>query len=468
MKKWLIGLGLIIIMVSGVFLLNIKNTVEVDTIYEGISVSAIDLSKKTREEALKTIRDKKEEEIKEKSMTLKGREKEYNIALKDIGFDYEYEKAVDDAYKIGRDGKIFQRYKEIKSLEKDKKDIELESFYNKEKIDEKTRNIGKELNRKVINSEFNFNAGKPTASEEALGYKVDEKELSAKIESNIDKLEEIEIPIETIKPTYTKEYYSRINGIIGSSSTSFKTSGAGRVQNIQLSTRAFNGKILHPGETISYNSTVGPVTTAAGYKDAPVIIAGDLTPGVGGGICQTSTTLYNALLRADLTVTERSHHSIPSSYMEKGLDAVVAGNYLDLKFRNDFDYPIYISSRVVNRTVYFDIYGDREKRDYTIQMEPKITQVIPHKTKEVLKASLAPGTRELVQAGRNGYKVTSYKHKIKNGKVFESKVVSNDYYKEREAIYNIGPKKVETKKDDGVKKEETPKKEKVEDLIVEE
>lgn len=468
MKKWLIGLGLIIVVVSGIVLFNIKNIVEVDTIYEGISIAEIDLSNKTKEEALKTIKAKKEEEIREKSMKLIGREKEYNIALNDIGFDYEYEKAVDDAYKIARDGNIFQRYKKIKSLEQNKKDIELESFYNKEKIVEKSINIEKELNREVVNSEFDFNGGNPRASEEALGYQVDEKELSAKIEDNIYKLEDIEIPIETIKPTYTKDYYSKINGVIGSSSTSFKTSGAGRVQNIQLSTRAFNGKILHPGDSISYNSTVGPVSTAAGYRDAPVIVAGDLTPGVGGGICQTSTTLYNALLRADLTVTERSHHSIPSSYMEKGLDAVVAGNYLDLKFKNDFDYPIYISSRVVNRTVYFDIYGDRENRDYTIQMEPKIREVIPHKTKEVLKGGLAPGTRELVQAGRNGYKLTTYKHKIKNGKVFESKAISNDYYKEREAIYNVGPEKMETKKEEVVKKEETPKKEEVEELLVEE
>ncbi len=128
--------------------------------------------------------------------------------------------------------------------------------------------------------------------------------------------------------------------------------------------------------------------------------------------------------------------------MDKGLDAVVAGNYLDLKFRNDFDYPIYISSWVENKTVHFQIYGDKKNMDYTIQMEPKITTVIPLKVKEILKNDLKPGTRELAQQGRNGYKVTTYKHKIKNGKVVETLKVSSDYYKERDTIYHIGPKVV--------------------------
>ena len=442
MKKWLLAIGGLLIIVSAIVFFNIKSTVDIDTIYGGISIEDIDVSSKSKEEALNTVKDIKQEEIRQKSMKIKGQEKEYSLALEDIAFDYEYQEAVDSAYEIGREGNLFERYQKIKDLEKNKENIELKAFYDNKKIEEKSASIAKEINKEVAYAEFDFNGDNIEITDESPGYNVNEKELTSKIENNIFKLDDVLIPIETISPKYTKEYYSRINGVIGKSSTSFKTSGPGRVNNIKLSTKAFNGKIIHPGQSLSYNSTIGPTTTKAAYQNAPVIVAGDLTPGVGGGVCQTSTTLYNALLRADVKVTERAHHSIPSSYMDKGLDAVVAGNYLDLKFRNDFDYPIYISSWVENKTVHFQIYGDKKNMDYTIQMEPKITTVIPLKVKEILKNDLKPGTRELAQQGRNGYKVTTYKHKIKNGKVVETLKVSSDYYKERDTIYHIGPKVV--------------------------
>lgn len=440
MKKWLVGILIALLVVLGIVLYNINDTVNKETIYAGISIEDMDMTGKTKEEAIEVIKSIKQSEIKKQSMNLKGMDKEYTIGLEEIAFDYDYQEAADIAYGLGREGNLFERYKKIKEIEKNNKKIELKSHYKSENIAQKAEIIAKEIDREVVDSKFDFNGGNFNISDEVIGYKVDEKQLASKIEENIYKLEAIEIPINTIEPKYTKEYYSKINGIIGSSSTSFKTSGPGRVSNVQLSARAFNGKILHPGENLSYNSTLGPITTKAGYKDAPVIVAGDLQPGVGGGICQTSTTLYNALLRADLTVTERSHHSIPSAYMEKGLDAVVAGNYLDLKFRNDFDYPIYISSRTVGKTVYFDIYGDKKNRDYTIQMEAKILKVIPHKVREIVKNDMKPGSRKVEQQGRNGYKVATYKHKIKNGKVIETKQVSSDYYKEREGIIHIGPK----------------------------
>ncbi len=443
MKRWILVIGLVVVIIAGLVLYNINNIVKKDTIYKGISIEGIDMTHKTKEEALESLKSLKQAEIEKSKMNLKTEEKEYELGLEDIDFDYDYEKAIESAHDLARDGNLFKRYKKIKEIEKNNKDISLDSSYEKKKIEEEVTEIAKELDKEVVDAKFNFNSGNISIDEEREGYKLDEKELIDKIEKNIYTLDDIEIPIDRIQPKYTKEYYSKINGIIGSASTSFNSSGPGRVHNIKLSTKAFNGKILHPGENLSYNSTVGLVSRKTGYRDAPVIVAGDLQPGVGGGICQTSTTLYNALLRADLTVTERSHHSIPSAYMDKGLDAVVAGDYLDLKFKNDFDFPIYISARVVGKTVYFDIYGDKKNRDYTIQMEPKLIQRIPHKVSEILKKDMKPGSREVVQQGRDGYKVVTYKHKIKNGKIVESKQVSSDYYKERETIIHVG-RKVET------------------------
>nr|WP_300001831.1 VanW family protein [Tissierella sp.] len=442
MRKWLLLFLAGVIVAGAVIVYKINEEVKKDTIYRGISIAGIDVSGKNTEEALQIIKEKQETQLAQKNIIVKGQDKEYTINLKELGFTYDYQEAVDEAYSFAREGNIFERYKEIKTIEAEKKEIELKSEYDKKKIDEKVKKIAGEINKEALDAEFDFNGGNIKITDEKNGYKVQEEALNSKIEDNIYKLELIDVPIEIIKPERTREYYSKINGVIGESTTRFSNSGPGRVNNIKLSARAFNGRIVHPGESISYNSTLGPVNTKSGYQDAPIIVAGDLTPGVGGGICQTSTTLYNALLRADLTVTERSHHSITSAYIDKVLDAVVAGYYLDLKFKNDFDYPIYISSGISGKSVTFKIYGDKENMNYTIQMQPQITKVIPHKVTEIVKKDLKPGERKLEQAGRDGYQVTTYKHKIRDGKIIETKKMSSDYYRERETIYHIGPEAV--------------------------
>ncbi len=114
MKKWLLAIGGLLIIVSAIVFFNIKSTVDIDTIYGGISIEDIDVSSKSKEEALNTVKDIKQEEIRQKSMKIKGQEKEYSLALEDIAFDYEYQEAVDSAYEIGREGNLFERYQKIK------------------------------------------------------------------------------------------------------------------------------------------------------------------------------------------------------------------------------------------------------------------------------------------------------------------------------------------------------------------
>ena len=440
MNKWIIAILAGVIIVGGIIAYDINDKVNKDTIYPGISIASTNVSGKTKEEAFKDVKETQERELEEKTITLKGQDKEYILNLKDLDFVYDYQQAVDEAYSSAREGNIFQRYIEVKKIQKNNITLALETRYDDNKIKEKVTNVASEINAEAVNSEFGIIEGEINITDEKDGYKLDETKLNAQIQDNIYKLEDIEMPIEVIKPEITKEYYSKINGVIGEATTTFNSSGPGRVHNIKLSARAFDGRMVKPGEDISYNSTLGPVNSKSGYQNAPVIVAGDLTPGVGGGICQTSTTLYNALLRADLTVTERSHHSIPSAYMAKGLDAVVAGDFLDLKFKNDFDYPIYISTAIVGKSVTFKIYGDKDNMDYTVEMQPKITNVIPHKVTQVVKSNLKPGTKKLEQEGRDGYKVTTYKHKVKDGKVIETKTMSTDYYRERDTVYHIGPK----------------------------
>ncbi|NMB26489.1 MAG: hypothetical protein GX987_00360 [Tissierellia bacterium] len=433
-----------------------------DLIYEGVKVGEFDVGLMTKEEALNFLKDKKEKEIDENKMTLTYEDKEYSINLRDIGFYFEYKKAVDEAYSVGREGNVFIRLKDISRSKKEGVQITLNSDYDKEKIDNIVDIIAQEIDVEVKEAEFHFNNGNIKVTEDVVGKSIKKEELVQLINDNVYVLNNIEIPVEDIIPQKTKALLSRVNGVIGEFSTSFKGSSSDRVENIRISSKAVSNKLIMPGDTVSFNQTTGPREKKYGYREAIVILEGDFTPGVGGGVCQTSTTLYNALLLANVTIVERSHHSIPAKYVKFGQDAAVSYGHMDLKFRNDFDYPIYINSRVSGDRVYFYVYGDRNARDYIVKIKPEIVETIVLEDDIIVDNSLEPGTKEVVQRGRTGYKVNTYKSIIRNGKVVSKDLITRDFYKPRKFIYRVGPEPLTTKFSDE-DREESP----TEDISIE-
>lgn len=419
-----------------------KNILNIDTIYSGIKIDGYDVGGKTKKEALEYLELSKGLETDRKYMNLIYEETVYTIGLDELGFKYDYESAIDIAYDQGRVGSFIDKLKSIKKIKDHGMNIPLESDYEKEKVDIIVGNISQEMNKEAVEAVFEFNGGNINIKEEVLGRKLKEDELIKNINENIYKLEDIDIKFQEIEPKITKQLLSRINGVIGEYSTSFKTSTQDRAENIRLSAKSLRGKILLPGEEFSYNNTTGPRESRFGYKEANVIMDGELIPGVGGGVCQTSTTMYNALLLSNLTITERHKHSLPPTYVKYGQDAAVAYGYLDLKFRNDFDYPIYIDTKTTSDRVYIYIYGDIKSKDYTIRIEPEIIETIQAEVEEVYDESLKPGEKILTQKGRTGYKVKTYKTMIKDGEVINKSEITSDYYRGRNYIYKVGPKAV--------------------------
>lgn len=415
-----------------------RNILNVDTIYKGVTIDGYDVNDKTMEQALNYIKAKKESEIKEKSMNLIYGKKVYKIDLEKIGFSYDYNKAVKTAFKLGRQGNLINRLRDIMKI-KNGIEVPLESSYQYEKIENIVNNISQEINMDSVDAILNFNKGKITIDDEVIGNKLKKDELISKIEENIFILRDIYIPVENIQPILTKDFLSRINGIIGEFTTSFKGSSRGRIENIRLSANAISNKLILPGEELSYNNLTGPRSSQSGYQEANVIIGGELTPGLGGGVCQTSTTMYNALLLSDVTILERHPHSIPANYVPYGQDAAVAYGYLDLKFRNDFDFPIYTYAKILGDSLYVYIYGDTKSKDYTVKIKPEIVERIFANTEEIFDGTLLPGTKIDVQKGRTGYKVNTYKSIIKDGKVISKKQITTDHYRKKDYIYKIGP-----------------------------
>lgn len=415
-----------------------KNVLSINTIYKGVKIDGNSVENKTIDQALELIKEKKEAEIDGKHMNLLYGGKIYKIDLRQLGFSYKYDTAVKNAFQLGREGSFIKRLRDIRKI-KAGVNIPLDSFYDEEKIENISKNISREINKDSVDAKIKLDKGKITVTDHMVGKKVSLDELVSIIDKNIYELRDIEIPVKDIEPQLTKEFLSRINGVIGEFSTSFKGSSGGRVENIRLSTQAISNKLILPGQEFSYNNTTGPRTQESGYKEANVIIGGELTPGLGGGVCQTSTTMYNALLLADLTILERSPHSIPASYVPYGQDAAVSYGYLDLKFRNDFDFPVYTYGKVVGNQVYIYIYGDTKAKNYQVKINPQIVETIPPEVEEIYDGKLSLGEKINVQKGRTGYKVNTYKTIIKDGKVISKKQITTDHYRKKDYVYKIGP-----------------------------
>ncbi|WMM25763.1 VanW family protein [Tissierella sp. MB52-C2] len=440
-KSIIILLSISIILVAaalGAGMYIYKNVLNINTIYKGVKIDGNSVENRTIDQALELIKEKKEPEIDEKYMNLLYGGKIYKIDLRQLGFSYEYDTAVKNAFQLGREGNFIKRLRDIRKI-KAGVNIPLDSFYDEEKIENISKNISREINKDSVDAKIKLDKGKITVTDHIVGKKVSLDELVSIIEKNMYELRDIEIPVKDIEPQLTKEFLSRINGVIGEFSTSFKGSSAGRVENIRLSTQAISNKLILPGQEFSYNNTTGPRTQESGYKEANVIIGGELTPGLGGGVCQTSTTMYNALLLADLTILERSPHSIPASYVPYGQDAAVSYGYLDLKFRNDFDFPVYTYGKVVGNQVYIYIYGDTRAKNYQVKINPQIVETIPPKVEEIYDGKLSLGEKINVQKGRTGYKVNTYKTIIKDGKVMSKKQITTDHYRKKDYVYKIGP-----------------------------
>lgn len=442
MKKLVIILILLIIVAAGVLGAGYyiyANEIDINNIYEGVKIYGYNVGGMSKQDAKNLLMAKIDEHIQEKSISLYYNDIKYDYTLNDFGFSYNYEEAVDKAYELGREGNLFDRYKEIRNIKKDGVEIPLDEEYDRDKVLQIVDELEENVYREPENSTFNFNNGKFIVTEEQIGMSLDKNKLIKLIVENIGESKDIEMPMDIVEPRYKKEIFSRINGIIGEFSTSFKGSAPGRIQNIKIASSSISNKVIMPGEQISYNDTIGPIQAKYGYMEAPVILNGELTPGMGGGVCQSSTTLYNALLLADVSIVERHPHSIAASYVPRGTDGAVARGYLDLKFKNDFDFPIYIDSKIVGDRVYFYIYGDTKSKDYTVKIEPELIQTLPYKVHEVYDASLEPGAKIMEQEGRTGYKVKTYKSIIKNGQVVERNLINNDYYREKDFIYKVGP-----------------------------
>ena len=223
-------------------------------------------------------------------------------------------------------------------------------------------------------------------------------------------------------------------------STIFDSSNRNRSNNLAISAEKIDGTIIMPGETFSYNQTVGERTIAAGYKEAGAYAGGKVVQDVGGGICQTSSTLYNAALLANLEIVDRSNHQFLTSYVDASRDATVAWGSIDFQFKNTRTYPIKIEASAKNGVCEMAIYGIKEDKEYEVVIESKVLSYIPFTTKYENDATLEEGKEVVEQSGYTGCTSEAYKILKLNGKVVSKTLLSKDTYDPMTRIIRRGTK----------------------------
>ena len=259
--------------------------------------------------------------------------------------------------------------------------------------------------------------------------------------------EEYIIPIKitkakkTVKDLGSKAFPDRLSRY----STRYDASNRDRSTNLELSAKKINGTVLLPGEEFSYNKVVGKRTIENGYKNAAVFSNGRVEDGLGGGICQISTTLYNAVLLANLEITERRNHSFVTSYEDPGRDATVVYGVQDFKFKNSRKYPVKIEASVKNGVATMTVMGIKEDVEYDVKIRAYKTATIPYKTEKRKNANLAEGKEKVIQSGTNGCKAVCYRDLYLDGKKVKTELLSRDTYSTMKRIVEVGTKKTNKK-----------------------
>lgn len=253
--------------------------------------------------------------------------------------------------------------------------------------------------------------------------------------------EQYSIPLKTLYPNvFTNDIgMEAFPDLLSEFSTSFKSSNYGRSTNIELAASKINDVVLMPGETFSFNQTVGQRTAAAGFKEAAAYSEGQVVQEVGGGICQVSSTLYNAVLYANLEITERSNHYFNPGYVKAGLDATVSWGGPDFRFTNNRDYPIKIIADTSGKIVHISIHGLHRDSDYHVELQTENLSSISPQTVYKYSHSLPSGSRKTTSWGSPGCKTITYKILYDKNWAFVSKTqISRDVYNAHDTIVEVG------------------------------
>ena len=414
-----------------------------DLIQSNVSINGINVSGLTVNEAKEKIKNTIETDP-NYTLNLVYENNIWRINYKDIGFLFKYEEAVDEAFAIGHHGLLFENFYEVIKSKYTETNININFEFDKNIIINKVDEISQLINKPPIDATILLSKERGfVRTDEQKGITLKKDETIQRITSEIIKMKDssIDLPVIIKEPSIKRSDLSMMKYKLAEYSTKFNPEDVSRTSNLVIATLSATDVLVGPGEIFSLNKILGPRLEKYGYKLTQVLVNSELVPGIGGGVCQVSSTLYNAALLSNLKIVETKNHSIPSWYVPLGRDATITGNYIDLKFQNTTGYPIYIDGEVVGNLVKFEIYGYNDFPDRTIKIETEILEKTVAKEFSIEDATLLKGVEEVEKTPSNGYIVKTYRAIYENGKKLAVEPISTSVYKVVDGLKRVGTKK---------------------------
>ena len=439
MKKWIWTLALVCTLGIAALAAGMHSKAQArpdDTILEGVYAGEISLSGMTREEA-RTAVQSYVDSLGSSSIVLHVMDgNTVSVTAAELGLGWGNPDLVEDAVNLGKTGNVVVRYKALKDLEHQNKVYDIAFSFDKEAIASVVENKCDAFNVEAVDAHLKTVDGSFVIEEGQTGIVVDNTASENAIYEYLTTQWKggdgaVDLAVTEEVPKGNAEELSKVKDVLGTFTTSFSSSGRDRSANVTNGCNLINGATILPGETFSTYEAVSPFTESNGYYMAGSYLNGQVVDSIGGGICQVSTTLYNAVLKSELQVDERHNHSMIVGYVKPSMDAAIAESAgKDFKFTNNTGYPIYIEGYTSNKNITFTIYGV-ETRDpgHVVTYESEVLETIQPNSESIVQTTSQPIGFVEVQSAHIGYKARLWKVVTENGVEVSREQINSSSYK---------------------------------------
>ena len=418
---------------------------------EGLSLNGVNLSGLNKQQAEAKMEEYVKASVSEVTLDIIYEDKVWSYNGESFEARSNAREVVENIYKQNSGG-LFRKLNSVRHLNNRGLDYTIILNYAFKNIDEEIESVITEIERPALDSTVDF---KPENTENMFvitksqtGIVVNRERLKEDIVSKlIDSPHAlVYVQVTEVLPEKDENYYRLATRKIASFSTDYTSSGKARRDNIKLASEALSGMMLEPGKEYSFNSIVGARTGINGYKEANIIYDGKFEKGVGGGVCQVSTTLYNALVRADIDITEVSSHSLPISYVPLAEDAMVSYGSSDLKFINTSKNPCFLKLENTENKLTVTVFGNTLTENEYIKVRSEKIREIPHGGDKVVPDTDGVYSDKIMFKGeyirysypKVGYEAKAYKQKFAGGKLVEEKLIRHEKYLPQQGLVYEG------------------------------
>ena len=446
MKRWKGILPVAFVAVFATMLFGMYFKVNAKTndkqISEGIYIESVHIGGMTEAEAKEAL-EAYIETLNETQFTFTAGDKQLSATAAELGFAVTNKDIVKEAMSVGKTGSLLKRYKDLADLEQGDLVFDLNVSIDKEMVTAFLNDNISKIDTKAVDNGLIREEGKFVYVPGTTGIAVNVGPSAALIEEYIaDEWNRedavIELSAQITEPRGNEEELAQIKDVLGSCDTNFRTSVASRITNINVATDRINGTVLYPGDVFSVNETILYRNKENGYEKAGSYEGGQTVQTYGGGVCQVSTTLYNAVIYAELEIVERQSHSMTVAYVPLSMDAMIADGIQDFKFKNNQEYPVYIEGYTKGKDLYFNIYGvETRPANRTIEFETKVLETTDPGTK-FTAVELPVGTVTQTQSKHIGYKTQLWKIVKEDGVVVSKEKFNTSNYKASPKVLAIG------------------------------